>query len=145
MDKKHTYYYLKSTGISELDVDLIPQRMYYYQITRQISHQKGISPVYYWIEQVGSKFRLHAFIRNVIGSNFERMIWTLIVESLDEWHAPVTKNPKLLSSDQVKTLTSTLASAYPKRLKMFPTLEENLPKNTNVMHCNYFKDMLSHQ
>ena len=32
-----------------------------------------------------------------------------------------------------------------KRLKMFPTLEENLPKNTNVMHCNYFKDMLSRQ
>ena len=141
MNEKHTYYYLKSTGISKHDVDLMAHRMFYYQTSRQ----RGISPVYYWIEQVGGKFRLHAFIRNVTGGDFERMIWTIIVELSDGWQPAVSKKPKLLSLEEVKTLTSALSHAYPKRLKMLPAPQENLPNNVNVLHCNYFKDMLSHQ
>ena len=144
MCKRQTYYYLKSTGISKLDVDLIIQRLYY----QQIAHKKLLS-IYYWIVQVGSKFRLHAFIKNVDGINIERILWTVIVRNEDDWHAPITKNPKLLSFDEMKTLTSTLSNAYPKKLKVFPALDQplpkDLPKDTYIMQCNYFKDMLFQQ
>ena len=139
MVKKTGYYYLTGSSAHGYDMDYAGQVMFY----RQSNRRKMLSPVYYWAEKTGTRFRVHAFVKNIPGICWERTIWEIII-SMYQWNDTSIsfKPPRKITSEKMRILASALNKAYPKRLMTRPIPSDTIRPDVTVHHCEYFKAML---
>jgi hypothetical protein len=101
-----------------------------------------LSPVYYWAEKTGSRFRVHAFVKNIPGICWERTIWEIIISMLWNDTSISFKPPRKMTSEKMRILANTLNKAYPKTLMTRPIASDTIHPDVTVHHCEYFEGML---
>ena len=139
MVKKTGYYYLTGSSSCGYDMDYAGQVMFY----RQSNRRKMLSPVYYWAEKTGSRFRVHAFVKNIPGICWERTIWEIIISMYQLNDTSISfKPPRKITNEKMRILASALNKAYPKRLMTRPMPSDTIQPDVTVHHCEYFKAML---